>query len=173
MLTSAATKQGLRFLVIGGHAVNAYAPPRATLDVDLMVRAADRSVWQRLAEAEGYRLLNDGVSFIQFSPPYGVPFRLDLMLVNDATFDAISSGAKATPCLGVTVQVPSVLNLIALKVHAIRFGPDERKGKDWLDIKNLLKSAAIPPASPELKAVFDKHGSAGLYAELLERCPHD
>ena len=172
MVTTAATKQGLRFLMIGGHAINAYAPPRATLDVDLMVRAADRSVWQRLAEAEGYRLLNDGGNFIQFSPPYGVPFRLDLMLVNDTTFDAISTDATATPCMGVTVQVPSALNLIALKVHAIRFGPEERKDKDWPDIKNLMKAAALSPRAPELKAVFDKHGTAGLYAELLERCSH-
>ena len=172
MLTTAATKQGLRFLMIGGHAVNAYAPPRATLDVDLMVRAADRVTWQKLAESEGYRLLNDGVSFAQFTPPYGVPFRLDLMLVNDATFNAISTDATPTPCLGVTVYVPSVLNLIALKVHAIRFGPDDRKDKDWLDIKNVMRATGLEPNDAKLKAVFDRNGTAGLYTELLERCSH-
>ena len=107
MLTTTATMRGLRFLVVGGHAINAYAPPRSTLDLDLMVRAADRGLWRELAEAEGYRLLNDGTSFVQFTPPYGVPYRLDLMLVNDATFEAISADATATPCLGVAVQVPS------------------------------------------------------------------
>ncbi len=172
MLTTTATMRGLRFLVIGGHAGNAYAPPRSTLDLDLMVRAADRGLWRELAEAEGYRLLNDGTSFVQFTPPYGVPFRLDLMLVNDATFEAISADATATPCLGVAVQVPSALSLIALKVHVIRYGPDSRKDRDWLDIKSLIQAADLRPDDAKLKAVFERHGTAGLYTELLERCSH-
>ena len=170
MLTTAATKQGLRFLMIGGHAVNAYAPPRATLDVDLLIRATDRDLWQKLAEAEGYCLLNDGTSFLQFSPPYGVPFRLDFMLVNDPTFSALSTDSTGAACLGVTVQVPSPLNLIALKLHAIRYGPGLRKDKDWLDILNIIRAIELDPKDAALKSAFDRHGTAGLYAELLERC---
>lgn len=173
MLSSAADKHGLHFLVIGGHAVNAYAEPRATLDLDLLILANKRDEWRKVIEAEGYRLVNDAPSFMQFSPPYGVPFRLDLMLVNDSTFSALSRDSNSVVCLGLPVHVPSALNLIAMKIHALRYGPESRKDKDWPDIKNLMKSAAIAPTSPELKAVFEKHGSAGQYAELLERCSHD
>ena len=64
------------------------------------------------------------------------------------------------------------MSLIALKVHAIRYGPDSRKDRDWLDIKSLIQAADLRPDDAKLKAVFERHGTAGLYTELLERCSH-
>lgn len=169
MLAAAAGQQRLDFLIIGGHAVNSYAPPRATLDVDLLVRKADRTAWCELAAKEGYRLLHDGGAFLQFSPPYGVDFRLDLMLVNETTFDQLAESAREVACLGIQARIPSPLNLIALKVHALRHGPATRQAKDWLDIDSLIRTACLNPRGPELKAVFDRHGSAALYTELVAR----
>lgn len=38
MIQAKAHEAGLEFLLIGGHAVNLYATPQATLDVDLLIR---------------------------------------------------------------------------------------------------------------------------------------
>ena len=43
-----AERLGLKYLVIGGHAVNAYATVRATVDVDLLVCLDDVEKWTEL-----------------------------------------------------------------------------------------------------------------------------
>jgi hypothetical protein len=168
-----AQQLGLLYLVIGGHAVNAYCEPRTTLDVDLLVRKEDGPRWRELLTAEGFRLRNECENFVQFSPPYGVSFRVDLMLVNDSTFAKLHSTARRIMCLGTEALIPTALNLIALKIHAIRHGPAERKNKDWLDIENLVRAMAINLRDPELIEVFHRQGALELYAELLKRCVHD
>ena len=164
-----AQKLGLTYLLIGGHAVNAYCEPRATLDVDFLIRKEDAPRWRGLLAAEGFLLKNEGENFLQFSPPYGVSFRLDLMMVNDSTFTKLRETALLTRCLGIEVLIPTALNLIALKVHAIHYGPAERQGKDWLDIENLVRAAGMDPKGPDLRAVFHRHGTPELYSEFLSR----
>lgn len=76
-----AVAAGLEYLLIGGHALNAYSTPRATLDVDFLVRREDQQRWRELLSREGFQLQHDGGNFLQLSPPYGVEWPLDLMLV--------------------------------------------------------------------------------------------
>ena len=168
-----AQKQGLAYLVIGGHAVNAYCEPRGTLDVDFLVRKADAPRWGALLTSEGFQLKNEGANFLQFSPPYGVDFRLDLMLVNDTAFAKLRETARPARCLGVEVLIPTALNLIALKIHATRYGPAERKNKDWLDVENLVRASGMDPAGQEIRTVFHRQGTPELYAEFLKRYQHD
>lgn len=168
-----ARKRGLAYLLIGGHAVNAYCEPRATLDVDLLVRKADADRWRTLLDGEGFRLLRDAENFLQFSPPYGIRFRLDLMLVNDATFGKLEAAARQVSCLGVQTLVPSAQHLIALKVHALRHGPPQRRNRDWLDVENLVRATQLSPRGDELRELFRRQGTPELYAEFLKRCAHD
>ncbi len=170
LIHDTAIRLGLHYLVIGGHAVNSYCEPRSTLDVDLMIRKAEGSRWHELLAVEGFKLMNDGGNFLQFSPPYGTPFRVDLMLVNDDTFAILHETARRIPCFGAQVLVPSALNLIALKVHAIHHGPAERKSKDWLDIENLVRAAGLDPKGRELHGVFHRQGTPELYDAFLQRC---
>lgn len=97
---------GLAYLVIGGHAVNFYCEPRATLDVDFLVRRSDESKWRELLAAEGFKVFNDQQAFLQFSPPYGIEWRLDLMLVNDSTFTKLLAGARSEQLLGIRTLIP-------------------------------------------------------------------
>jgi len=131
--------------VIGGHAINVYCEPRATLDVDFLVRKLEQASWRSFLLEEGFKLRNEGDNFFQFSPPYGVDFRVDLMLVNEPTFAKLYRTARRAICFGVEVSIPTPLNLIALKTHAIRYGPEERKRKDWLDIEHLVRAAGLDP----------------------------
>jgi hypothetical protein len=164
-----AQQRGLAYLVIGGHAVNAYCPPRATLDVDLLVRKSDAARWRDLLGAEGFKPVREADNFLQFSPPYGTDFRLDLMLVNETAFAKLLESAVGARCLGVDTLVPSALSLIALKIHALRHGPGERKSRDWLDIENLTRAAGLNPRSRDLSDVFHRQGTPQLYAEFLKR----
>ena len=163
-----ATQAGLEYLVIGGHAVNAYGIPRSTLDVDFLVRRDDRQRWQTLLEAEGFRLFHDHENFMQFSPPHGTEWRLDVMVVNEATFVKLIADARAVKCLGVETRVPSAENLIALKLHALRHGSAERMGKDFTDILTLARGATLDVNSPSLKAIFDRYGTPELYERFRQ-----
>jgi Nucleotidyl transferase AbiEii toxin, Type IV TA system len=168
-----AQRRGLPYLVIGGHAVNAYCAPRGTLDVDFLVRKADREAWDELLTVEGFKPINVGENFANYSPPYSVSFRLDLMLVNNASFGLLRESAREVQCLGIKTLVPAVLSLIALKIHAIHHGPDSRKGKDWLDVENLVRAASLDPKGPELAEVFRRQGTSEMYADFLKRNPHE
>src|SRR5438132_13059823 len=90
-----ARQRGVTYLVIGGHAINYYCEPRATLDIDFLVRKADQAKWIDLLATEGFKLKRDSGTFMQFSPPYGVEWRLDLMLVNDETIKKMKACAQS------------------------------------------------------------------------------
>jgi hypothetical protein len=62
-LTRAATLSGLRFLVIGGHAVIEHGFQRGTEDADILVTRDDRDAWMKIIADLGYKLVRDGARF--------------------------------------------------------------------------------------------------------------
>ena len=166
-IVRAAEKARLPFLVIGAHAVNWYGYTRATIDVDILVRKEDRDGWLALATAEGFRLFHDGEHFLQLSPPYGISWPLDLMLVNDATFNGLTTDSREATMCGEKVRVPSPELLIALKLHAIKHGPPHRRGKDLQDIVGITEHSHLDARSEKYRHIFDKHGTLELYEEVI------
>lgn len=154
---------GLRFLVIGGQALNTYGSPRATLDVDLLIRATDRTAWLTILGGEGFRIKHDGGNFLQLSPPYGVPWPLDLMLVNQSTFDNLAERARMVDCCGVKARVPAPEHIIALKLHALVHGPSSRMEKDFPDIVRLGRMCGMDSHSAEIRDIFKRYGTDELY----------
>ncbi len=166
ILDAETRRRGLRYVVIGGHAVNAYCAPRATLDVDLLVLRSDLSAWRDLIEAEGFRVLNVGENFLQFSPPYGVAWRLDLMLVNNQTFEQLYSTAQSKEWLGITSRIADPASLIALKLHSARHGPVHRRLKDISDIANLMRALGITLESDTMSEMLMRYGSHEIRDEI-------
>jgi hypothetical protein len=168
LISERATESKLSFLLIG-HAVNVYAEPRATLDIDVLIRTIDAAVWRRIIEAEGFKLFRDGGNFLQFAPPYGVNWRLDFMLVNEDTFAKLMQQSREAECLGIRARVPSPTHLIAMKLHALRHGPADREEKDFMDVVGIARNAQLNIDSPEFTEMFAKHGSAEIYEKLKRR----
>src|SRR5580765_7442002 len=109
----------LAFLIIGGHAVIAHGYPRNTVDLDFLVRKADRIAWLEELVKLGYVARHEHDNFIQFGSTRGL-IDVDLMLVNDATFNAMQAAAKPTDFGGISAKVPSLEHLIALKLHVLK-----------------------------------------------------
>ncbi len=158
----------LRHLLIGGQAINTYGVPRDTIDVDFLIPSIDRETWKDLLETEGFKEKHDGGTFMQFSPPYGVKWPLDLMLVNEATFEKLHSQSREVACLGISTRVPSVEHLIALKLHAAVNGPKARMEKDFPDVIRLTRMTNSDPRSGTIKDVFDRYGTPELYERFLK-----
>src|SRR5688572_5586345 len=106
----------LAFLIVGGHAVIAHGYPRNTVDLDFLVRKADREDWTAELAKLGYQATHVHENFIQFSSSQGA-IDVDLMLVNDATFDSMQAAAKDRGFGNTTAKIPSLEHLIALKLH--------------------------------------------------------
>ncbi len=147
----------LRHLLIGGQAFNTYSNSRATLDVDFLIPSNEKDRWKEVLELEGFRVKQDGGTFVQFSPPYGLNWPLDLMLVNEQTFGKLEADSRDVECLGIKTRVPSPVHLIALKLHAVVNGPRERNEKDFPDIIALTQLANLDPRSEELRDTFKKY----------------
>jgi len=164
-----ARERGLNYLVIGGHAVNFYCEPRTTLDVDFLVRKVDQQRWTELLHIEGFMIRHDGGTFVQFSPPYGIEWRLDLMLVNDQTFDRLKHEAHPVQVLGVSTLIPRPEHLIAMKLHALKHGHSERFEKDLGDVLSLIRSAELDARSGAFRGLVEQFGTMEIYERILER----
>jgi hypothetical protein len=165
-----AARNGLQFLVIGGHAVVHHHYSRTTEDTDILVSSEDREAWKRLAERLRLKVFHDGGTFLQLSPIELTAWRLDLMLVNAATF-AKMAGASVTGTLeGHAVRVPSLDHLLALKFHALKNPHGIRVLKDMDDVINLIMNNRVDVKTPEFRELVTKYGTAELYEQISRFC---
>lgn len=165
-----AARSGLRFLMIGGHAVAHHHYIRSTEDTDILVCAEDREAWVKVADRLDLRVFHDGGTFLQLTPPESTGWRLDLMLVNPATFAKMASAAESGKLEGQTVQVASLDHLLALKFHALRHARGIRVLKDMDDVVNLITNNRVDVQSPMFRELVLKYGTAELYEKLSNIC---
>ena len=161
-----AARRKLRFLVIGGLAVNHYGYSRDTSDLDFFISQADRSEWMRLLADFGYASHNDGGNFIQYHPPAQNAWPVDLMLVQEKTFAPILAASRAADFFGVKSRVPSLEHLIALKLHALKNTRMSRFLKDFLDVEYLIRLNRLDLQSENIRELFDKYGTPDLYDKV-------
>jgi hypothetical protein len=161
-----AARASLRFLVIGGHAVNAYGYTRFTEDVDILVNRDEKTVWITELSAKGFGLYHDGGAFLQLTAPQMFS-PLDLMLVNSTTFEKLSRETKAAEISGAKVQIPSLYNLFALKIHVLQQDLPHRGFKDFMDILSLAQCNGVDLRSDKIRELCEKYGNKKIYERLL------
>lgn len=161
-----AAAAGLPFLVIGGHAVNAHGYPRTTADIDLLVREDDRRAWDELIVPLGYRTYQMRRAFQMYNPIAREIPPLDLMLVDAGTFSKLASAAGTRRLDDASVQVPSLLHLIALKLHALKNGSADRRNIDLSDIATLLAVNHVDLASAEYAEIIERYATPAIAAEI-------
>jgi hypothetical protein len=165
LISSAAKAKGIPFLLAGGHAVIAHGFPRSTFDLDLIIRGSDGPQWRRVLKEMDYTLHHEGPAFVQFNPPNAEMFPVDLMLVNENTFEKLWTDAVPSPAWP-EVKVVSLMNLLALKCHSIKHGHPGRVVKDADDVIRLIQNNRLDPESRELRELFLKHGTEEFYEKV-------
>ena len=166
-LNEAATQAGLRFIVIGGHAVISHGYQRGTEDADLLVDKAERARWQALVEGLGFHFKHDGGAFLQFTSPDTTWWDLDLMLVPAATFQQLLNDVRPAQVEGAAVLVPSLPHLLALKLHALKHARGLRVLKDMDDVAHLLLDNGVDVRAEWVRQLFEKHGTPEHYERIL------
>jgi len=157
----------LPFLVIGGHAVNAYGYSRVTQDLDILVARESRAEWCAALEAKGFRLRHDGGVFLQTTPPEGCRWPLDLMLVNQRTFAQMNEASREIEMGGRHLRVPSLDHLIALKLHVLKQRMGHRGIKDLVDVLSLAEANKLDVRGDSFRALCEKYGSREIYERIV------
>jgi hypothetical protein len=134
-LTGLLHQHHIRYCVIGGQGVNAYAEPLVSLDLDLVV-AVDQ-----LPDAE--RLLRERFRIERFPHSINVSApgsELRVQIQTDARYFDFPGRAAVRDVLGLSLPVAAIEDVLAGKVWAVQdsdHGASKRR-KDLLDIERLL-----------------------------------
>jgi hypothetical protein len=166
-LNRVAERHGLKYLVVGGHAVTCHGYVRTTEDTDIVVNKEQRPAWEEALRSLGYSVFHDGGAFLQLKPAPGQSWPLDLMLVGEPTFGSMLSEAKAAVLEGVSVLVPCLEHLLALKLHALKHGHGLRVLKDFDDVARLVAINRVDVHAESFRRLVEKHGSKDIYERLL------
>lgn len=165
-LTQGATRRGLNFLIIGGHALIHYGYARMTLDLDLLARDSQREAWRQLLAQYGYLSHSESPAFIQFaSRTVGWP-AVDIMFVHDDTWSKLRAEAVGKTSGSVEVLVPSVRHLVALKLHAVGSPTRSNPGKDWTDIEEMIRRHRLDPHNAEFAELVLRYGGEEALARI-------
>jgi hypothetical protein len=171
LLASEAATHQLRFLLIGGHAVNAHGASRMTFDVDILVRRAELVEWRKVAEQMGFVFSSEQRTFVQFTAPEGSgTWPMDLMLVNDQTFEKMWAESREVHYKSAVLRVPLVEHLIALKLHALRQNLYHRALKDFQDIVDLVDVNRIDLRGEMMQDIFSRYGTPDFYRKISIAC---
>jgi len=162
-ITQTLSKFGIKYLLIGGYAVNYYGYTRNTLDVDFMIAAEDADKSRKLLKEVGFSNVSDGENVLIFSRPDSL-LRLDFLKTDSETLNKLLHNARAVELFGVTLEIPALLDLLAMKFFALGQSLQVREDKDlpdiaWLSIINKLdpKQDLLPLAKRfSNEAVYDK-----------------
>jgi hypothetical protein len=125
------------YLLVGGYAVGLHGYPRATVDLDVWVRATPDNARRVLAAVQAFGfdtpalhpgLFTDPQSIVRFGVP---PFRIEVMTTIDGVeFEPCRARAFACDLDGVPVNV---ISLADLKINKRAAG----RHKDLADLENL------------------------------------
>jgi len=158
--------QTIPFLLIGGHAVNAYGVQRQTGDIDLIVKASQREAWEALFLKIRYQSDQSDGRFIRYRPDTIAGWPIDLMLVDDDTFRKMYSEAQLFDLGVIAVKVVSPKHLVALKLHALKVYQEHRYAKDYNDVIQLLRHACPQLRSEALRELCVRYADVSLYEKL-------
>ncbi len=123
-----ASERGLPSLLIGGNAVILLGYFRNTVDLDLLLPEQSRSRWLDLLHELGYRFFHGGDAFAQFEPPERSAAPVDLMFVDQATWEKLINGGYGE--WNWPVSAPSAARRISRRFKtACRNEPDAEQAR--------------------------------------------
>ena len=105
-ILSSADERNLPFLLIGGNAVILYGHPRNTIDLDLLIPQSKRSAWLDLVHGLGFRLHHGTDAFVQLEPASREGAPIDLMLVDERTWELLAARPERREVLGCMRHLP-------------------------------------------------------------------
>lgn len=141
------SRHGVRFLLIGGHALAVHGRPRYTEDLDVFVDPTAANARRVSAAVVEFGFAETGRDWRWFAKPYRiamlgrVPFRIDIL----TGISGVSFRAAWRNRISVDLSIGSVpvIGIDELRANKLASG----RPKDLLDLA-LLDELAAPPTTP-------------------------
>lgn len=168
LISDLTEKNKISCVIIGGFAVNYYKVGRQTVDVDMLITREDFEKITIVLHKAGYQKNYIQETFAKFTDEKANLMDIDFMFVNKGTLERIIADGKKISIAGQKVMVPSLNNLIALKLHSLKYNYKIREIKDLPDIVNLIRVNKISYKSKEFKGLCLKYGTAEIYERILK-----
>jgi hypothetical protein len=159
--------KNMPFVLIGGHAVNAYGISRQTGDLDLLVQRSRKPAWEELLAKLRYTKGQDDERFARFRPDTIAAWPLDLMYVDEGTFEKLYSEAHSVDAGATTVKAASPRHLVALKIHALKHFQEHRHAKDFNDVLELLRLKDNQISREDLRDLCIKYADLPLFEKIV------
>jgi predicted nucleotidyltransferase len=155
--------QKFDYLVIGGLAVNYYGFARVTTDIDFMVVAMDTDTVVEAMKKAGFvsYMVQSNVMF--FKNPQD-PVRVDLLRVDSDTMARLLESALSADIYGCQVKIPSLDNLMAMKLHSLNQS-NMLRAKDMEDIVMLCIINKVD-VETVLRPLACKFASEAIYRQI-------
>ncbi len=158
-------RHNVEMLLIGGYALPAYGVMRQTLDVDCLVSETKiRHLNDILSEA-GYVEKEKTENFARYSHSSAYLMDVDIVFVDQKTFEKMMKESMVYRFGKIELRVPSLMHLIALKLHAIKNNP-ERENRDMGDIVELLRTNPGGVSRTELESICGIYGPEGIFTKV-------
>jgi hypothetical protein len=135
---------GAQYCVVGGLAVNAYAEPVVSLDLDLIVISEDIDKVCKVAEAKGLKIARFGNSINLTSPKSD----LRIQLQTDARYQVFIDRATQKEILGYRINVAALEDVLQGKIWAYS-DEQRRKSKKQKDLADIMRLVEAHPALEE------------------------
>ncbi len=158
---------GVEFLLIGGHAVNHYGYSRATIDVDFMIASSHADAVRTAMRSAGFTNISQTDNVVFFNHP-AIPHRVDFLQVDAETLRSLVGRASRIEYGGQSLLVPSLPDLIAMKLFALKQGSAQREAKDFPDIVNLVLEHGLD-IEAELEPLCEKYADQEIYSRLARK----
>lgn len=168
LISEISKKSGVSCVLIGGFAVNYYGFSRQTADLDFLVTEEDFKKISALLEEAGYKKDFSQEVFVRLKGNKLYLMDIDFMFVDKDTLDKIIGGGKEITIAKNKFIVPSLNNLIALKLHSLKYNFKLRQAKDLPDIVSLAKINKIDVKNKEFRSLCLKYANEEIYRKILE-----
>jgi hypothetical protein len=163
-LAHEAPSRGVRFLVIGGWALEAHGFARQTVDVDCLIAEPELARLDQLLSGSGFVALASTENFRRYR--HQTLGYLDVLLVDAATFEKLFRASQPFTVGRIVLQVPSLSHLIALKLHAAK-NDHARELRELTDIEQLARRGSMP--ADELKRLCAQFGPPDIWDKLSQQ----
>lgn len=154
-------------ILIGGFAINYHKVTRQTVDVDFLITKDNYEKIIDALLAAGYRKDRVGEVFVRLTSNELQFMDLDFMFVDEETFSKVLKDGIRIKISDYEFIVPSLMHLIALKLHAIKCNPQLRTIKDLPDIISLIKINKVDPTAKEFKEICLRYGTEDIYGKII------
>jgi len=155
-------------IVVGGWAINLLGMPRTTLDFDFMIFEDEFDVLASSLQKLGYRQVIKTSLYARFQSEENniLPY-IDCLFADEGTYDKIVSSGKKVDLFGTEFILPTVLHIIAMKLHAVKHGEAHRFAKDYNDILALIEIHGLDTSpGSEFAEMCDKYANREIYRRI-------